>query len=264
MDMEPPKDPADWFSQSPHRVRMDWGWRGCIAAAARGDAVVIVDVIRFSTAVCAAASRGVTVYPASERDDIDAMCEQFGATQIDNGLAPATYDTIERGQRVVLRSPNGATCVRLASAAPIVMIGAIVNRSAVGNCIYELIHKTKLNVTVIACGERWTAPSDDGALRFAVEDQLGVGAVLSRIRGADLSAEAQVCAQAFLSTTDIVPWITQCGSGREQISKDDRASVVTAAMIDRYPVVPVLRDGCRLEAVADISEIISLAQTHAR
>src|SRR3954471_15683740 len=172
---------ADWFSQSPHRVRMDWGWRGCRAAAERGDAIVLVDVLRFSTAVCAAAARGVTIYPANDHDDLAAMCKQFDATQIENGLAPATYDSIQRGRRIVLRSPNGATCVRIASAAPVVIIGALVNRTAIAKCAGQILTETKLGVTVIACGERWSEPSDDGALRFAIEDYLGAGSILSLI-----------------------------------------------------------------------------------
>ncbi|MBC8105322.1 MAG: 2-phosphosulfolactate phosphatase [Anaerolineae bacterium] len=250
---------ADWFSQSPHRVRMDWGWRGCSTAAARGDAIVIVDVLRFSTAVCAAAARGVIVFPANQRDDLHSMCIQFDADHFAAGLAPDMYQSAGSGWRVVLRSPNGATCVRLATAAPVVMIGALVNRSAVAKCVRRILDDTKLNVTVIACGERWSDPSDDGELRFAIEDYLGAGSILSRTHG-DLSAEANACANAFSGASGLQELIANCASGREQIDKDDRGSVEHAAMVDRYDVVPVLRDGWRLEALADISEITSLAK----
>lgn len=250
---------ADWFSQSPHRVRMDWGWRGCSAAAQRGDAIVIVDVLRFSTAVCTAAARGVIVVSANQHDDVRSMCAQFNAEHITAGLAPSTYASAKCGSRVVLRSPNGATCVRLASRAPAVMVGALVNRSAVARCVQRVLDETDLNVTVIACGERWGEPSDDGALRFAIEDYLGAGSILSRVHG-DLSAEARTCSNAFIGTTDVRALLLNCGSGREQIAKDDIASVEHAATIDRYDAVPVLRDGCRLEPLTDISEITSLAK----
>ena len=251
---------ADWFSQSPHRVRMDWGWRGCSAAAQRGDAIVIVDVIRFSTAVCAAAAHGITIYPASDRDDLHELCLRFDATHFAAGLAPGQYQSVKAGSRMVLRSPNGATCVRLSSAAPVVMVGGLVNRSAVATCVQRVLDKTDLNVTVIACGERWEEPSDDGALRFAIEDYLGAGSILSRIHDGDLWPEARACANAFIGTTDVRALLLNCGSGREQIAKDDIASVEHAAMIDRYDVLPVLRDGCRLEPLTDISEITSLAK----
>jgi 2-phosphosulfolactate phosphatase len=138
------------------------------------------------------------------------------------------------------------------------MIGALVNRTAVATCVQKLLDGTKLDITVIACGERWTEPSDDGALRFAVEDYLGAGAILSRING-DLSAEARICAGAF-DPANAESLLFNCGSGREQIDKGDRASVLHAGMIDRYNIVPVLRDGCRLEPLTSISEIAELAQ----
>ena len=42
-------------------------------------------------------------------------------------------------------------------------------------------------MTVLACGERWQTPSEDGDLRMAVEDYLGassqlVDAILARFR----------------------------------------------------------------------------------
>jgi 2-phosphosulfolactate phosphatase len=237
---------------------MDWGWRGCAAAAARGDAVVIVDVIRFSTAVCAAISRGVAIYPANDRDDLAAMGERFDATQIENGLAPASYDRLERDRRIILRSPNGATCVKLANAAPIVLVGGLVNRSAVAKCIQHVLNETSLNVTAIACGERWTEPSEDGALRFAIEDYIGAGSILSLI-GGDLSPEARACAGTFRAIGNVQEMLLTCGSGREQIAKGDRDSILYAASLDRHDIVPILRDGCRLEALTDISKITSLA-----
>ncbi|CAN5496956.1 hypothetical protein BH09PLA1_BH09PLA1_10510 [soil metagenome] len=251
---------TEWFSQSPHRVRMDWGWRGCSAAARRGDAVVIVDVLRFSTAVCAAISNGVTVFPANESDNLQGMCSRFDAAHFAAGLAPGEYHSAMRGSRVVVRSPNGATCARLASAAPVALIGALVNQNAVARCVRRILVQTKWTVTVIACGERWPDASDDGALRFAIEDYLGAGAILWSVAG-DQSAEARTCAGAFASSrADLASLLANCGSGREQIDKRDRASVEHAAIIDRYDVVPVLRDGCRLEPLDDISEITARAK----
>ena len=47
-------------------------------------------------------------------------------------------------------------------------------------------------VAVIAAGEQW----DDGTLRFAIEDWLGAGAIISRLRGSR-SADAEAAAAAF-------------------------------------------------------------------
>src|SRR3954467_6966225 len=103
-------DPS-YFDQHPHRVRFDWGWRGCRDAAERGDIVVIVDVLRFSTMVASATSRGVGIVPVSDADDIEAIQREQNAVVIENALAPLRYETVPSGTRVVVRSPNGATCV---------------------------------------------------------------------------------------------------------------------------------------------------------
>jgi 2-phosphosulfolactate phosphatase len=245
---------GNYFDQAPHRVRFDWGWRGCRAAAARGDLVVIVDVLRFSTMLATASSRGIQIVPASDADDVEALQNQHRAIGIENSLAPARYLEIEPGTRVVVRSPNGATCVRLAREAPEVVIGAIVNASAVAAHLREalsrdsteLVEVKRQDVTVVACGERWMDASEDGALRFAIEDYLGAGAILHRI-GVDLSAEAQLCARAFEASKDqLLQLLLESGSGRELLARGDRASIELAATLDRFDLVPVLRNGVLL------------------
>jgi 2-phosphosulfolactate phosphatase len=231
------------FDQHGHRVRFDWGWRGCSQAAARGDVVVIVDVLRFSTMVASATSRRVHIIPVSDADDIESLQREHGAVVIENSLAPLRYETVPPGTRVVVRSPNGATCVRLSSAAPQVVTGAIVNASAVAAHLREALSRERQAVTVIACGERWAHSSEDGALRFALEDFLGAGAILCQLDD-DLSPEAQLCAAAFQSQRDrILDLLLGCGSGRELLARNDRASVELAAALDRYSVVPVLENG---------------------
>ena len=241
--------PDDYFAQ-PYPVRFDWGWRGCREAAARGHVVVVVDVLRFSTAVVTAASRGIIVVPASDADDLDGMCRRHDARRVEQPLLPATYESLPPGSRVIVRSPNGATCVRLAAGAgrsPAVLVGALVNASAVAARVNRLLRDgTTSGVTVIACGERWAAPADDddGPLRVAIEDLLGAGAILSRIDG-ELSPEARLCALTYrASEGELLDLLLGCGSGRERVALGDRASVERAAEVDRYDVVPVLRDGC--------------------
>ena len=103
-----------------------------------------------------------------------------------------------------------------------------------------------LCVTLIACGERWQTPAEDGALRVALEDDLGAGAILSYLRH-DKSPEARVCAGAFLySRDDLLAALWECGSGRELRSRGFPEDVRHAAQLNVYEAVPVLR-GARLE-----------------
>src|SRR5579883_2447828 len=67
-----------WFSQDKHRCRLEWGRRGAEAAAARGDVLVVVDTLSFSSAVTTAARHGVAVYPSAVEDG-RALAGRLGA-----------------------------------------------------------------------------------------------------------------------------------------------------------------------------------------
>lgn len=75
-----------WARQSQAEVRFEWGPLG--VEAVRSPHVVIVDVLRFTTAVDAAVSRGASVFPYRWRDDSAvAFAEQVGATLAGSGDA---------------------------------------------------------------------------------------------------------------------------------------------------------------------------------
>jgi 2-phosphosulfolactate phosphatase len=173
------------FEQRPYRVRHDWGHAGARRAAARGDGIVVVDVMRFSTACAVAVARGVSLRPCAEpQPDPDAR----------RWLSPLSYAEVEPGTHLDLWSPNGATCCALAEQAPRVWVGALVNAGAVAEDVSRWMVDSERAVTVLSAGERWARPAEDGALRFALEDYLGAGAILSRL-DAELSRspEARVC-----------------------------------------------------------------------
>ncbi len=171
---------SDPFAQSGCRCRFGWGQRAVGEAAARGDVVVIVDVLSFSTAVATAAQHDAFVYPCAEREDAAALAARIGGEVTLHredvpargrfSLSPLTFASAPAGARVVLPSPNGATCTRLARNAPHVFAGALVNARAVGCAVHELLDGNERGATVVACGERWRTPSADGPLRFALED----------------------------------------------------------------------------------------------
>src|SRR5207244_2490986 len=131
------------------------------------------------------------------------------------------------------RSPNGATCARLAAAGALhVLIAAFVNARAVACAARELMSAGDRAVTIIACGERWSQSASDGALRFAVEDYLGAGAVIYHLPETR-SPEAQTCARAFdAARVDLRQILLACGSGRELVGRAAIADIDAAAMLD--------------------------------
>jgi 2-phosphosulfolactate phosphatase len=221
-------------------------------AAERGDVLVVIDVLSFSTAAVTGVQHGGIVIPCAWSDDPAALAARVGAeAAVSRGqvpergrfsLSPPTFNTIERGTRVVLASPNGATCSRYGRDVPRLLVGALVNARAVSEAVTEILASTDLTVTVLACGERWKQPNEDGELRFAIEDYLGAGAILSRLpKSLSRSPEALVCQGAFLAARDDLETILwESGSGRELREFGYPQDVEHAARLDVYDAVPAM------------------------
>lgn len=240
------------YTQHPYRCRLDWGRRGTHMAAERGDILVIVDTLSFSTATVTALHHGGIIYPyALHEDDPALFAHRIGAKVAVNrqevpalgrfSLSPATFEQIEPGTRVVLVSPNGATCSRYALQVPYLFVGSLVNAQATARAISSLLEQHELNVTIIACGERWQTPSEDGNLRIAIEDYLGAGAILSYLSH-EKSPEAEVCTGAFIHAQDrLGTLLWDCGSGRELRAKGFADDVRAAAQLNIYDTVPFMK-----------------------
>jgi len=205
-----------WAAQGEYRLRFQWG--PVAAPALSAGACVVVDVLRFTTAVEAAVSRGVIVYPYRWRDATAAAFAASVQARLADGrdpagpsLSPSSMDALAPGTSLVLPSPNGSTCAVLAEGP----------------------------VTVIACGERWP----DGSLRPSLEDLLGAGAILDSMPG-DSSPEARAAIAAFRDGRHRLPeTLTECASGRELTGKGRAADVGYAAQLNVSTTVPVLTDG---------------------
>lgn len=249
-----PNTHTDPFDQHGYRCRLEWGRRGARAAAERGDVLVVVDTLSFSTCVVTAVQHGASVYPCAYDEDPAALAQRVGGEvaigRLDDpaqgrfSLSPLTFLAATEDTRIVLRSPNGATCSRYAPQVPYLFAGTLLNAAAVARVVDQVLSMTDHNVTVLACGERWTTPSEDGELRFAIEDALGAGAILARLPY-DQSPEARFCAGAFQAAeADLAAIIRECGSGRELYERGFGADVEHAVQLNAYDAVPVMRAEC--------------------
>jgi 2-phosphosulfolactate phosphatase len=178
-------------------VHVEWGATGAALAADRGDVVVVVDVLTFSTTLSIAVSRDFTclVYSEAEIESLGgpAMAAiRLGARPLGKqrrvgpgqvSLSPASLLRAEPGQRVVFTSLNGATVVSAASKASALLVGALRNATACAELAAQLMARTRAGrVTIVACGERWSSvePGVEGT-RPAVEDWLGAGAICAAL-----------------------------------------------------------------------------------
>jgi len=234
----------DWHLQEGFDVRFEWGTTGTAALAARAGVVAVIDVLRFTTAVEAAAGRGAFVYPYRWGDDsAPRFASSVGAALAGGSdrsgpsLSPLSLLELSAGDAVVLPSPNGSTCTAIAAEAGAPVLAACLrNPSAAA----DWLNHAAGPVVVIACGERWP----DKSLRPCTEDLLGAGALISRLRGTR-SPEAESAARAWevAEHGDVAATLHSSGSGRELVAKGHGGDVIYAAEVDVSTVVPVLRDG---------------------
>ncbi len=232
-----------WFDQREFAVRCEWGAAGLADLLPHGDAVVIVDVLSFTTCVDIATSNGATVYPYRWRDEsattfsrsLDATLANFTrAAPTGYSLSPASLTSIPAGTRLVLPSPNGATLSLATSGLP-TFAGCLRNAGAVAIAA----QRSGPRISVIPAGERW----HDGSLRPALEDLLGAGAIIHHLAGAR-SPEAALAEHAFLRFRDtLMDALRQCGSGKELIGRGFSGDVELAGALNASDGAPVLING---------------------
>ncbi|HEU5439182.1 MAG TPA: 2-phosphosulfolactate phosphatase [Ktedonobacterales bacterium] len=241
---------SSYYAQVGFDARFEWGIEGMQRLAPHSDVVVIVDVLRFTTAVDVAVSRSAVVYPYHGQPDgsAEAYARELGARLADwrgattserhYSLSPASLLTLAPDERLVLPSPNGATLAFLAAATPAtVLAGCLRNATAVAAAARD--HGGL--VAVIAAGER--RERDTGGLRPAVEDLLGAGAILTALRPVAPSPEARAAMAAFQAAElDLRTHLFGCSSGRELVQKGFSQDVEIAAEHDVSRTVPILRE----------------------
>ena len=236
-----------------YRCRIDWGRRGARRAAARGDIMVIVDVLSFSSMVATALHNNISIYPCTMKDDTVELARRIGGEAAVGrkdvpqkgrfSLSPLTYSPGAAGSKVIVASPNGATCCRFADQASYLFCGGLLNARSVAEEISRILTDSDLAVTIIACGEREKEPGEDGPIRFAVEDYLGAGAILSEIEF-EKSPDAMVCEAAFLNSRDNLSEIIRtCPSGVELRDCGFGEDVSYCANLNIFDIVPVLENG---------------------
>src|SRR5512136_3081316 len=128
------------FDQQEFDIRCEWGEHGVAVLAPISDAVIIVDVLSFSTSVDIAVRNGAMVFPYRWRDDravdfaasVDAELADPRRTSSHYSLSPASLLSIKPGTRIVLPSPNGATLTLAAKPTP-VFAGCLRNAAAVAS-----------------------------------------------------------------------------------------------------------------------------------
>ena len=235
-------------------VRFDWGAAGARAAeggTGAAGALVIVDVLSFSTAVTLVTGRGTVVYPhpwpspdvetfAAAHDAEWAVGRRGVSEHHPWSLSPSQLVAAPTAERLVLPSPNGSTIA--ATSTGCVLAGCLRNATAVARWLQDHGFGTADRpVTVIAAGERWPG----GELRPALEDLLGAAAIIAAFdEGHARSPEASATEAVWPAHQHrAAELLRDCYSGRELLERGFAADVALAADHDAQPTVPILTDG---------------------
>jgi len=216
-----------------------------LAAAGPADAVVIVDVLSFSTAVDIAVARGASVLPYRWRDgSARVFAESTGALLAGSrevagySLSPSSLQSIPAGTVLVLPSPNGGALSLEAAGMAATHCACLRNAPAVA----ARLSASARRVNVIPAGEQW----HDGSLRPAIEDLIGAGAVVAGLSGSR-SPEAEFARAAFEEFRfRLHDTIRNCVSGLELVERGFPRDIELAVDYAVSGCVPLLR-GDRFE-----------------
>lgn len=228
-------------------MNCEWGIEGINKYSSESDVTVIIDVLSFSTCVDIALSKNAVIFPYRFKDDSaiqyakinNAILASFNRSKDSYSLSPASLKNINKGTRIVLPSPNGSE-LTLNSKSKVTLCSCLRNYRAVA----EYINSISGNVVVIPAGEKW----HNGTIRFAIEDYLGAGALLSELKR-ELSAEANSAKKFFESLkSDLKDIIRGSLSGKELIEKGFAEDVDIALELNEGSTVPLLLNNCYTNA----------------
>ena len=235
------------FAQRAHGVRVEWGAQAVAQLGREVDAIVVVDVMSFSSCVDVACARGASVYPYAWRDDSAVACgERLGAVvasrerRFEGGfsLSPTSLAGVPAGLKLVLPSPNGSAISFAARDLGVdVFCGCLRNRTATAEACRGFER-----LLVVACGERWP----DGSLRPALEDWVGAGAIVAALGRADLSPEARAAMAAYEALG--AASLADCGSARELVERGFAVDVAACLALDASVRACRMRGDCFITA----------------
>ncbi|HTM45928.1 MAG TPA: 2-phosphosulfolactate phosphatase, partial [Polyangiaceae bacterium] len=226
---------------------LELGVNGAMQARQRGGVVVLIDALRASATIVTALSMGMkSVLPvlSVEQCKGDVTAGERGGRKLptlDHGNSPTellAHGKEYAGKTLGLTTTNGTECLFAASGPNnIVLVGTTLNASAVAAQAIELAKTRKSSITLLMAG-RNNQP--------CIEDELAAGEILSR-----LGAAAQIQGSVPRMSSALEGDFFAGDSGRNLVNLGYADDVQFCAHLDRFNVVPVLRDGVLIPLTGD-------------
>lgn len=219
-----------------------------------GGIAVVIDVLRASTTIVTALANGAErVVPVADLEDARRSAAQAGPTALlggerggvripgfDLGNSPLEYSADRvAGRTIVVTTTNGTAALAASRGAREILVGALVNRSAVAEAIRRLAGDAE-HVHLVCAGT-------DSLV--SAEDVLAAGAILDAARadlaGDDLDPGAHEALAAFRRVAAsggvraaLVAEFRRSPGGANLVALGMEADLPAAAAIDTLAIVP--------------------------
>jgi 2-phosphosulfolactate phosphatase len=220
---------------------------------------IVVDVLRASSSIVTMLERGaqeVLVAPTVEEAlrlhrELPAylLCGEEGGlppSGFDYGNSPSEFSDLDLArQRIILCTSNGTKALLTAADAPVVLVGCLLNATAVASAAWREAAALGLGIAVVCAGE-------EGGSTYAGEDMLGAGAIVDAVvdprrrqaMAAELTDEARAALEHYRAQRGREETALQeTAHGRDLIALGLGRDLAFCARRDRFAAVPRLERG---------------------
>ena len=221
--------------------------------------VVIVDVLRASSSICAAIHNGVkSILPVATVEEAREMKQQgymvaserdgFVLDFADFGNSPFNFTPeIVKDQEIVYSTTNGTRCIHMASHSKAVVIGSFLNISILADWLI------RQNAPVLIFCASWKD-------RFCLEDTVFAGALAERLlQSGKFETNCDAVAASIdlwnIAKTDLSGYISKSAQKGRLASKGLDDCIEYCLTADQTSVIPVFQDG-RLIDVSKVNEVM--------
>lgn len=213
--------------------------------------VIVIDVLRAGSSILTALNNGAKgIIPVSDMAEASDMaqnldsasyllCGEKNGIKIDGyhlGNSPFEYEEkIVKGKTLIMKTTNGTKAIDRCSGAERVLIGSFLNLSKVADEV-----SSDENELVIICSG-WKQ-------RLSLEDMLCAGAILHRLNGNKIPADAPDGAKVAYSlyekyASSILSAIRRSNHAARLVSLGFEEDIDYCCEIDTIPILPEMKDG---------------------
>lgn len=219
-------------------IRIGLGAGAALAAARRGDVVVVIDALRASSTIVTALAHGLkSVRPVTSVDECvgELTAGERGGKQVpqlnlDN--SPLVFlDGSHQGKGLVLTTSNGTECLHAAASHPgsVTLVGSLLNAEAVARSALQLAQGRGSDISLICAGRN---------NEMASEDLIAASEIAMSIPGAPVLGDIKP-----VTCSDFYREFLASDSGRNLSKLGKTGDVIFCAVRDRYPLTPIFNNG---------------------